>query len=198
MSGTEWRELKMSRKVMWGLLAVVLVILLSAPSGICDSPSQASGAAEMNCSACHDKQVKSMMDSEMHASAHAKKGIAKCTSCHDAEALKESHANVKPGETKFVKAHRYPQGFCLKCHGTYADLARRTADSKALTDNKGHVVNPHDIPKTPKHGKLAECSNCHKEHKGKSEIMKYCQGCHHTGEFLACNKCHANAESKKK
>jgi hypothetical protein len=183
----------MSRKVIGCFLAAVLAILLSAPSGICATPSSASaGAAGIDCAVCHEKQVQSMTNSEMHASAHAGKGIGNCASCHDPAALKESHANVKPGETKFVKARRYPQAFCLKCHGTYADLARRTANSKALTDTKGRVVNPHELPKTPDHAKSAECSICHKEHKKKPDIVKYCQGCHHTGEFLACNKCHTN------
>lgn len=195
-------EIKMNRKIIRCLIAVMFAILWSAPSGNCDAPSQAAvmsqSIVDMDCAVCHDKQVKSMTNSEMHASVHAKKGIGKCTICHDPAALKESHANVKPGETRFVKARRYPQTFCLKCHGTYADLAKRTANSKVLTDPKGHVVNPHDVPKTPDHAKLAECSICHKEHKNKPEIMKYCQGCHHTGEFLACNKCHASAAGKKK
>ena len=193
MCEAEWKETKMTRKVIWSLLAGVLVVLLAAPSGICDAPSQATmtspGATDMNCSACHDKHVKSMMDSTMHVSAHAKAGINKCNSCHDTEALKESHANVVPGETKFVKARRYPHDFCLKCHGTYGDLAKRTPNSKVLTDNKGRVVNPHDIPKTPKHRKVAECGNCHKEHKKAPDVMRYCTGCHHTGEF-SCGKCH--------
>ncbi len=186
----EWREMKMSRKAIGSLLAVVLAILVSAPSGICDTPSLASsGAADMKCDACHDKQIQSMTDSAMHASAHAKKGIGTCTSCHDEAKLKESHANVVPGKKKFVNPRKYSPDFCLKCHGTYTDLARRTANSKVLTDNKGRVVNPHDIPKTPKHGKIAECSMCHKEHKKNPEIMRNCTGCHHTGEF-SCGTCH--------
>jgi hypothetical protein len=180
----------MSRKIKGGFLAVALAILLSALSGICDAPASP-GAADKDCSVCHDMQVKSMTDSTLHASSHAKKGISKCTSCHGAALLKESHANVKPGETRFVKARRYPQDFCLKCHGNYTDLAKRTANSKALMDTKGHVVNPHDVPKTPDHGKLAECSNCHKEHKKNQDAMQYCVGCHHTSEFINCNKCHS-------
>ena len=42
-----------------------------------------------------------------------------------------------PGETKFVKARQYPQDFCLKLQETYVNLAKRTPNSKVLTDNKG-------------------------------------------------------------
>ena len=127
----------------------------------------------------------------MHASVHAKKGIDKCSSCHDPAALKEAHANVKPGESKFVKARRYPKDFCLKCHGKPADLAKRTAGCKLLTDTKGNVVNPHEIPQNPKHEKMDECFMCHKEHKAKPDIKNYCMSCHHTGEFITCSKCHS-------
>lgn len=170
------------------------MILVSVPPGNSGTPNQTTttspGTGDMDCSTCHDKHVKSITDSAMHVSVHIKVGVDKCTSCHDAAALKESHANVVPGETKFVKARRYPQDFCLKCHGTYADLGKRTVNSKVLTDTKGRLVNPHDIPKTPKHGRVAECGNCHKEHKKNPDVIRYCAGCHHTGEF-SCGKCHS-------
>jgi len=180
----------MKKNILINMFAAIIVSFMAATSGYCDAPAQS--VADMNCAACHDKQVKSMTNPDMHASVHAKKGIGQCTTCHDTAALKESHKKVKPGETKFVKARRYPQDFCLKCHGTYMDIIKRTSGRKALTDSKGKMVNPHDLPKVPQHGKLTECSVCHKEHKEKTDIVRYCQGCHHTGEFLACNKCHAN------
>jgi len=182
----------MSAKVVWRFLTTILVILLATQPAICDAPSQAAtspGASDMDCAGCHEKQVKSMTDKTIHVSAHAKKGVDKCTDCHDTAGLKVSHANVVPGETSFVKARRYPKEFCLKCHGIYTDLAKRTANSKALKDTKGRVVNPHDIPKTPKHGRVAECANCHKEHNTNPDVIRYCFGCHHTGEF-SCGKCH--------
>ena len=183
----------MNRKIIFNLLAAIGLILVSTQSCVRDIPSQAiapsPGTADMNCSDCHEKQFKSMTDSSMHASVHAAAGVDNCTSCHDAAALSESHVNVIPGETAFVKARRYPQEFCLRCHGTSADLAERTSNSKVLTDDKGRVVNPHDIPKTPKHKKLAECSVCHKEHKKSPDVMRNCSGCHHSGEF-SCGGCH--------
>jgi hypothetical protein len=183
----------MNSKTICNLLAAIGLILVSAQSCARNLPSQAiapsPAESDMTCSDCHEKQFKSMTDSSMHASVHAAAGVDNCTSCHDAAALRESHVNVKPGEMTFVKARRYPQEFCLRCHGTYADLAERTADSKALTDDKGRVINPHDIPKTPKHERLTECSNCHKEHKKNPDVMRNCSGCHHTGEF-SCGECH--------
>jgi hypothetical protein len=173
-------------KTIWSLLAAVLVALWTAPSIHC-APA---GAPADTCAACHEKQVKSMTDSAMHASVHAKAGVDTCAGCHDETALKKTHAKMVPGEKKFVKARRYSQEFCLKCHGTVTDLAKRTAKSKVLTDTLGRTVNPHDIPKTPKHAKVDECANCHKEHKTKPEALQYCTGCHHTGEF-ACSKCHS-------
>lgn len=180
----------MKIKILINTVAAIIVSFMAAASGYCDAPAQS--VADMNCSTCHDKQVKSMTNPAMHASAHEKKGIGQCTTCHSPASLKESHANVKPGETKFVKARRYPQDFCLKCHGTYAQITKRTEGRKSLMDTKGKIVNPHDLPKVAQHGKLTECSVCHKEHKEKTDIVRYCQGCHHTGEFLACSKCHAN------
>ncbi len=182
----------MSKKIVVTLLAGVIAMYMAAPSVYCEtlSPS-APGIDSTNCSTCHDKQVKSLTDSTMHASVHAKKGIGECTICHDPEALKTSHANVKPGAPNFVKPRRYPKEFCLKCHGTYADLAKRTAGSKTLTDLTGHVFNPHDLPKPPKHeDNMDECSNCHKEHKKNPAVAQYCGGCHHTGEYINCNTCH--------
>ncbi len=182
----------MNKIIFVSLIAAAIMLCTAAQYGYCDTPSQsAPGVDAASCAACHDKQTKSMTDPGMHASVHAKKGIDKCSSCHDPAALKEAHANVKPGESKFVKARRYPKDFCLKCHGKPADLAKRTAGCKFLTDTKGKVVNPHEIPQNPKHEKMDECFMCHKEHKAKPDIKNYCMSCHHTGEFITCSKCHS-------
>ncbi|HEY3275574.1 MAG TPA: cytochrome c3 family protein [Syntrophorhabdaceae bacterium] len=171
-------------------LAVAFLVLWWATFAVCEGPLRADapspGAA--NCSACHEKQVKSMKDSAMHVSSHANKGVDTCTGCHEEAALKKSHVNVTGSRP--VKARRYSREFCLKCHGTPAELAKATAKSKILTDTRGKVVNPHDIPNIPKHAKVDECANCHKEHKANPNSMEYCMGCHHTGEF-ACAKCHS-------
>lgn len=184
---------KMMKRSLASLLLSAIMFFVMVHSGHCDVPSQkATGIDSMNCSTCHDKQVKSMTDPNAHASAHARKGIDKCSHCHDATELKQAHANVKSDDTnRFVKARRYPKGFCLKCHETYADLVKHTVSSKALTDTKGRVVNPHDIPKNPKHLKMDECSTCHKEHKANPDVKTYCLSCHHTGEFISCAKCHS-------
>lgn len=173
-----------------------LIFMLAVPHSGAAADKTTSGNAAgglawsstMDCAACHDKQVSSMTDSTRHASVHAKLGIDECTSCHDEKALHQAHANVKQGQN-FVKARRYPDRFCLQCHEAGQKLVARTAGSKVLTDSKGRVVNPHDIPNTPKHKKLSECYMCHKEHKKAPDVMRTCTGCHHKGEFT-CGTCH--------
>lgn len=115
------------------------------------------------------KQAESMKTSGMLAGVHAGNGVEKCSACHGEEKLKEDHAKVVPGHPIFVKARKFPKDFCLECHGTVEALANRTAESKALTDMNGRVVNPHDVPKNSKHYKTDECYTCHRVHK-KSRI----------------------------
>jgi hypothetical protein len=189
-------KIQMNRRSNAGAFAlVVLIVLLTPQMGNCAQVSQAvqgsSWSPTSDCSTCHAKYVASMKDDTLLVSKHAKLGFDKCSSCHDDEkALAQTHANVN-GVPTFMKARRYPQEFCLRCHGSLADLAKRTATSKVLTDVNGKVVNPHDLPKTPAHAKAQDCSNCHKMHKKPMDAMAFCVGCHHKQEF-ACTKCHAN------
>jgi hypothetical protein len=145
--------------------------------------------SDMDCAACHARHVGSISKSDISLSAHGENGVDQCMDCHEEEKLKVSHAKVIPGKPSFVKARKYPQEFCLRCHGTHGELAKRTADSKALTDTKGRVANPHDVPKNAKHYKIDECYTCHRMHKKDPDVMRYCSGCHHMGEF-SCGTCH--------
>jgi hypothetical protein len=142
-----------------------------------------------DCSICHAKYVQSIKNDKLLMSTHAKAGASQCTSCHEEDALKQSHANVT-GPSPMMKARRYPKEFCLRCHGTLEDLAKKTATSKVLTDTKGRTINPHNLPKTPAHAKAGDCANCHRMHKSPVDALNYCFGCHHKREF-ACNECHS-------
>jgi hypothetical protein len=143
----------------------------------------------MDCSVCHAKYVNSMTDNTLLVDLHVKLGQNKCNSCHELATLQKAHTNVQAGQTT-VKATTFPQSFCLTCHGNYASLAKLTANSHALTDADGTVVNPHDVPQNTAHtsAKITECSNCHKLHQT-SNAMYYCAGCHHEQVF-ECGTCH--------
>lgn len=80
--------------------------------------------------------------------AHIRKGLS-CADCHG------------DGEKKPVSQEK-----CRQCHGTYKDLAARTAN---------YDPNPHN-----NHTDDLNCTLCHHMHKP-NEI--YCRHCHETMEF---------------
>lgn len=192
----------MHRKLIVILFSVMFISSIAvyvAPNGgraASEAPTKTSGPAkgaivwtpEMDCSVCHAKYVDSLRDSKLLAYGHAKVGLNKCYNCHDRSALKGTHSSVRTGETD-VKARKYPQGNCLKCHGTYEGLAAKTANSKVLKDTKGTVVNPHDLPNNYGHKNIKECYNCHKMHRTQDPV-EYCYNCHHERTFDACKSCH--------
>ena len=87
-----------------------------------------------------------------------------CVQCHTDEAvLSTEHADVKFGDKAATKATvvTVDPETCISCHGTMEEMAAKTADSTALTDDKGTTVNPHDVPSNEKHdaNPAAEPSN---------------------------------------
>jgi len=177
------------------LVGALSFIISFSNTGFCSPrpvvPQEASAwQPTSDCSTCHTKYVQSMKDGSLLASTHAKAGLDQCTSCHDEQTLKQTHERVT-APPPILKVRRYPKEFCLKCHGSLEELAKKTESSKVLTDSKGHVINPHDLPKTPAHQKASECANCHRMHKKPMEPTEFCYGCHHKKEF-ACASCHAN------
>ena len=76
---------------------------------------------------------------------------------------------------------------------TWEVLAELTADSEALTDSEGTVVNPHDLPVVEEHADIT-CASCHKLHEEDADAaktaLKLCRSCHHEDVF-ACYSCHA-------
>lgn len=93
--------------------------------------------------------------------------------------------------------------YCLGCHGPYEKVFNASAN---YTFYDGSKINPHitvDPAASKPHasGKgILECAKCHELHPipitptaaknlPRAEL-KYCFGCHHTGGFTSCNKCH--------
>lgn len=81
---------------------------------------------------------------------HKAYGVA-CSSCHSKGA-----ASARPDDST-----------CKGCHGSYAELAQKTAK---LENIKAGVTNPHKS-----HTGEARCTGCHKNH-GPSVLM--CNQCH--------------------
>ena len=80
---------------------------------------------------------------------------------------------------------------CLACHGSYEELAAKTADSAVLTDAKGTVVNPHARPAGEGHAGQT-CADCHALHSGEpvqETAPEFCISCHHTNDYQ-CHTCH--------
>lgn len=79
--------------------------------------------------------------------------IKDCGTCHTAENAVAGNAFVVPND-----------GTCISCHGSYADLAKKT--------NELDEPNPH---KSHHYGEGIACTACHKEHQP-SKV--YCNECH--------------------
>jgi diadenosine tetraphosphatase ApaH/serine/threonine PP2A family protein phosphatase len=141
----------------------------------------------MDCSGCHAKEKASFGDPKLLASLHAVASVAKCEACHGAATLQAVHAipmSVPPADLM----RKYSNEFCLKCHGSYADLATATKDSKVFQTPEGVSLNPH-LPPTPAHEQNPSCNSCHKMHASHDPIS-YCYTCHHEQKLTNCKECH--------
>lgn len=210
------------RLVVLAVLGVVLALTAAmwslagcAPKETSESPAQSeqgggsastSGASAMDgqpvnwtmdsdCSMCHTSEAESETDTACpQGTAHKAENIT-CVQCHTEEqVLSTEHADVKFGDKVSTKATvaTVDPATCESCHGTMEDLAALTADSTALTDDKGTTVNPHERPDGEKHVENpATCTDCHNNHSKDlpKDAMKYCAQCHHRGTF-ECGTCH--------
>lgn len=150
---------------------------------------------ESDCSTCHTTEAESATDEACpQGVAHEAEGIT-CVQCHTDEAvLSDEHADVKFGDKPATKAtvDTVDPSTCISCHGDLTEVATLTADSTALTDDKGTTVNPHERPAGKKHEENpATCTDCHNNHSKdlSKDAMKYCAQCHHRGTF-ECGTCH--------
>ena len=186
----------------------------SAPESSASSGADAGGAGAMDgqpvnwtmesdCSLCHTSEAASAADAACpQGTAHEAEGVT-CTQCHTEESvLATEHADVKFGDKVATKATviTVDAATCESCHGTLEDMASKTADSTALTDDKGTTVNPHERPAGEKHDENpATCTDCHNNHSKdlNKDAMKYCAQCHHRGTF-ECGTCHELRERSAK
>lgn len=148
-----------------------------------------------DCKTCHTAEAASATDSACpQDTAHEGEGMT-CVQCHTEEqTLSTAHADVKFGDKVATKATvtTVDAATCESCHGTLEDMAATTADSTALTDDKGTTVNPHERPAGERHSEVpATCTDCHNNHSKNlpKDAMKYCAQCHHRGVF-ECGTCH--------
>ena len=105
---------------------------------------------DSDCSMCHTSEAESATDAACpQATAHEAEGVA-CAQCHTDEGeLSAAHADVKFGDKPASKPTMVTvdPATCESCHGTLEDMAAKTADSTALTDDKGTTVNPPRAPR---------------------------------------------------
>lgn len=187
-------------------LAAVLGLAACSPQNAEETPASpdvagtASEAAfawsyDSDCSMCHATETSSMEDAACLASTHAAQGNT-CQTCHSDEAgLSEAHvdatAELAAKRATKLRSTTIEEKACLACHGSYEELAEKTAASTVLTDAEGKVVNPHAIPENEDHA-ATDCSSCHAMHSSEpaSETAPdYCISCHHANVF-ACHTCH--------
>ena len=177
-----------------------------APQGQEQKDAAGSGASAMDgqpvnwtmdsdCAMCHTSEAASETDAACpQGTAHKAEGVT-CAQCHtDEQALSTAHADAKFGDKPATKPTMITvdPATCESCHGTMEDLAAKTADSTALTDDKGTTVNPHERPDGEKHeANPATCTDCHNNHSKDlpKDALKYCAQCHHRGTF-ECGTCH--------
>jgi hypothetical protein len=86
---------------------------------------------------------------------------------------------------------------CLACHGSYDDIAAKTADWKAPS---GETVTPHQYIPHEEKTEIPECTECHIPHpmppESKDQVVKptkidYCyDSCHHIKNLQKCSTCH--------
>lgn len=156
------------------------------------------------CSAvCHKVMapyVESWQDSDLLARSHAEADIY-CLDCHEptlSEQMTEAKKYVTGDYRTPLESATFPSSFCLECHGSYDELAEKTADY----EYEGVAVNPHAQlvdqtvasgvnPHGTSNSTRIECSSCHTMHDDSPGIV-YCFGCHHSGTFKTCAECHGD------
>ncbi|WP_281656136.1 cytochrome c3 family protein [Eggerthella sinensis] len=153
-------------------------------------------SAEADCAMCHAKEDASMTDASCLAATHEQEGNT-CSTCHtDVQGLTKAHESATP-EDAVKKATKLrdttiDEDACFSCHGSYDELAEKTASSTLLTDSQGTVVNPHARPDGEGHADQT-CADCHVMHSDEpvtESAPAFCISCHHAGVYQ-CNTCHA-------
>lgn len=165
-------------------------------SGAANEPAavQTTWSMDSDCATCHATEAATASNASC---LYAKHSTLSCVTCHDDEAgLVAVHADSdasNPASLTRLSETDVSPDLCATCHDS-AELAESTADSEALKDKQGNVVNPHDLPGGSQHEKI-DCITCHQYHVADTQPgevgLAYCSNgqCHHEG-VLECNTCH--------
>lgn len=153
---------------------------------------EAAWSPDIDCGTCHTDEASAATDAACLAGYHATTQGLECATCHaDETALAEVHKDMNSGKMpKKLKKTSIDQALCLSCHDQ-AGLVQKTASSTVLTDEKGTVANPHDLPGNGEHGDVT-CTNCHKGHTAETAqktAPEFCKSCHHENVY-ECGTCH--------
>ena len=103
----------------------------------------------------------------------------------------ESQVDAKKEEPKTTAQK------CLACHGSYDDLAKKTANFKTAS---GETATPHQYIPHDEKKDIPDCVECHMPHpvplEDKSKVAKpngvaWCySNCHHASNLQPCKTCH--------
>lgn len=185
--------------------ATCLLVAVAASTGCAPKASEGPSAkdpavevdftwsADADCAVCHTTQQDSLAGVPCYGELFAKNGSA-CIICHaDGTGLKKAHEGAAPEGAKKAKLRdtAIDEQACFGCHGSYEELAAKTADTAVLTDAQGTVVNPHARPAGEGHADTT-CADCHQLHTGEpvqETAPEYCITCHHTNDYQ-CHTCH--------
>lgn len=152
------------KSMIWFIIAAAAVVLLFAGGLVWHK--QPSFCATV----CHRPMAsyyESWKGGNLLAATHAKAKL-ECLDCHEAtlsQQMKEGIAFVTGNYTLPLPESRIgTKEFCLKCHGTYEELAEATEGYDA------GGVNPHDS-----HYEDPDCYQCHRMH---TQSTLFCTKCH--------------------
>lgn len=151
--------------------------------------------SDADCSMCHAVESDSMTDSTCLASIHEQQGNT-CNTCHtDMTGLEKAHEGATPelAEKRATKLRStiIDEEVCFSCHGSYEELAVKTASYTGLADTQGTTVNPHALPENEDHADT-NCASCHVMHsavEASESAQDYCTSCHHANVYQ-CHTCH--------
>jgi hypothetical protein len=110
-----------------------------------------------------DRYVASTAQTTRLAYVHAQAGVT-CQACHPQSTGQVLAEFVKSATGSYptpLAPIKFETAACLQCHGTYAQLAQRTANLER---------NPHDS-----HQGQLDCRTCHRVH---TDSVYYCGQCH--------------------
>jgi formate-dependent nitrite reductase cytochrome c552 subunit len=194
--------LNVKKRNIW-LVIILTVAVVLAVGGVAgwkwhEKPSFCS-------TVCHKVMtpyVDSWSSGSLLAHQHAQANLT-CLACHEpkiSEQLTEAKKYVTGRYSTPLAPVSMPSSFCLKCHGSYEELAKKTANYEYA----GVRVNPHsrlvdpsstDDPHNSPNAKPIECQDCHRMHEA-SPGIEYCFGCHHQKNFKKCTDCHTESQSE--